>query len=227
MIIKSLGILIFITYVPALSGDLPAWVKNSTSLKNGVFLTVCQGSGPSVDLARASAIKECKVSASELLNQSFEVSATTIQTEFDSAYHQEVYTSEKFKNLLCEPQKEEIKELEGFFTVWIQCLFNLKKTVVETVPPVVKTVTQQGANVESNIVRGSNWVINLAIIPKCKNILVTGEKPRVIECRANPISIIISPEDKELIIRSESYQPKKIQIKEIPGENIQIFLDKI
>lgn len=200
-------------------------LKNSTRRVGSNYWTVCSGSGPSIDIARKQAIEECKLSAADQLQTSVKTEVFVVNTEISSGIHQEIKDEKKIYNLICEPTGEDIKENSGFYQILIQCKFDLSKTSL------VVDIDQTKEN--KNKIKQTNLVIEkrrltIATSPKCDSILVISDKSNIIECSSNPVSLVIEPETKELIIRAENYKPYRIN-KELgdSSETLQIILDHL
>lgn len=201
--------------------QVPSWAQDATKLDAKYFQTACSGTGPSTDLARAAALEECKGSAAHELSKSFTTTTLSVQTESSVGYHQEIANTQRFDNLTCEPQKEEIKELPGQFEVWVLCKFSVDKLKVvdtsEIKPIVIKNPT----------VHGADRTVVIASVPKCQSVLVLGGKSRMVPCKGNPTMLVVSPEDTQILVRADGYLPKKVDLtQEKSDETIQIFLDR-
>ncbi len=216
-------------------GGVPSWTKSATKLDGKTYTTVCSGQGPSVDLARAASLNSCKSSAATALSSTFSVSTTTIQTEQSSGLHEVVESSEKYENLSCDPQKEEIIESSGSYKVWTLCRFSLDKVQAKAEPakPEVRDKAPLSViddKLPTNYTHGTRRKISLAVVPQCESVIVLGSQPRIVDCTSSPVLVIISPNDSQLIIRGDvsEYQPKKINLNQTENrdETLQVFLER-
>lgn len=212
---------------------IPTWAaSNSTKLNGSILRTVCHGIGPSVELARSEALKSCQLTASQFFTSKIKVKSLSVETEKSVGYHQEISNDAELSNLICEPTKDELEETDSQFSIWIECKFDLKK--VKTVPAKETSapVTTEDNNLSyskpsTRVSENSTKTIIISTIPKCDSIIVKGEKPRIVECKNNPMELEITDSDKEAIIRVREHKPKIIQLKtRTDNETIQILFEK-
>ena len=230
------GLIFGLPIVCSADAGAPSWAKNASRLDGRAYTAVCSGRGPSVDLARAESLRSCKASAAAALSTTFSVSSTSIQTEQSAGLHEVVSISESFNNLSCAPLKEETIETSGSsYEVWTLCKFSLEEAQVKATPAKPEVLSGTPLSIiddklPASYVHGEKRKLSLAVIPQCKSIMVLGSQPRVIECKSSPVLIVVSPQDHQLIIRSDvsEYQPKKIDLNETENrdETFQVFLDR-
>jgi hypothetical protein len=161
-----------------------------------------------------------------------------VETENDVSIHQEVKEHVHYKNLACMPEREQIEENDGQFLLWLRCRFDLNEasTVSKaTFNDVDYETMKQTSVVRDRFVRPSGGTIesssttnlNINAVPPCDEILISGQRPRVIRCSSNPMKLVITGDDKTAIVRAKGYQPKTIEL--ITGGNsyeaIQVILE--
>ena len=193
-----------------------------------------------MDIARQEAISNCKTAAAHRMQTSIVIKSTVIQTEKDSAVHEE--TKENFiaANLDCLPERDEVEYLQGSVKFWIKCRFDLKAIKSGPIP-----ANEQGhpnsdaiaANPSAVSVRqvtpaekpiqSSRRRLLISTIPACREILIGGPKARIQRCDANPVALTVEPEDVTLTVRAVGHMPKVITIKqgEPANETINVILD--
>lgn len=218
---------------------IPSWAKTGSQELNGnVFRVVCSGQGPSVDLARREAELGCKASAASKLTTSGQVKSVTIETEGYADFHQEVREQVRYENMTCMPEKEEIEESGPQITVWLRCRFDLSKVTSQTIerndtsdstdrndPQLSdRQVRAKAGNIQKSDARS----VSVASVPPCTDILISGSKPRTIECSGNPVNLVVDQDDTTMMIRAKGYIPKVIRLeRESRGtESIQVILEK-
>ena len=224
---------------------MPQWAQsNATKMSGRIFQTVCSGTGPSVDLARGEAIRGCKASAAEMLQESGTVRSMLIETNQEVAFHQSVEDSIKYRGLGCDPLKEAVEEVEsGRVQVWLLCRFDLSKASVgEEREPLVESNRESSDKVEQHLTRlkdesvtlgrdkvsQERVVLNVASVPPCRQLSVRGVRPRVVPCSGHPAAIVIFPGDETLVIDAKGYMPKSLNLRSKKWKNhesIQVILD--
>ena len=211
-------------------GKVPSWAKENTITKNGQYVTsTCEGTGPSVAVARQVAIQNCQFSVSQFLNGEVKINSLSVETERNVGYHQQVEQNIEVKNFNCEPLKDEIIQNSDGYAFWIKCRFNTKQilTLNKVSSPQVNDVGLKSvAALKSKDVMDGKILV-LETIPQCDSILIKGMKARTIECATNPLSLVLYEKDEQLIIRLKSYQPKTINLKEgIKNEKLSVLLER-
>lgn len=203
----------------AQDGNIPNWAQKNTLQIDGSRLSVvCSGQGPSVDLARAYAIRNCRISASDTIQDRYSVQGLTIESDKDVGFHQEVESKGSFKGLSCQPVKDEVRRFgSGLYEVWLQCNFDLGKiqrvTTDEEDDGGQMTDTAHGRtpsdavhSIQREQLVGQRAVaittpkpihdaeidfikvLDIVSIPPCDKILIRGEKPRSMNCSAEGIT---------------------------------------
>lgn len=214
---KLLFCLTYIAVTPLLgdytqAGDV---CSNRILLVNNILSIVCNGNGPSEDIAERLAISQCIVRASDRINGSFHVQTLSVETERDAAYHQEVSADRKINGLACEIQEETITENDSTYNATVKCKFDLKN--VKIVDSTLEKVTQD--------IKSTTRRVILTTVPSCDTVLIRGESPRIVQCDSNPKQLLVYKTDREMIIRSGKLRPKHIQINEM-GDNLNVYLEK-
>lgn len=203
----------------AQDGNIPNWAQKNTLQIDGSRLSiVCSGRGPSVDLARAYAIRNCRISASDTIQDRYAVQGLTIESDKDVGFHQEVESKGSFKGLSCQPVKDEVRGVgNGLYEVWLKCNFDLGKiqrvttdeeddggemagTTHERTPSDAFNSIQREQLVGQRAVAITTAkpihdgeidfikVLDIVSIPPCNKILIRGEKPRSMNCSAEGIT---------------------------------------
>lgn len=226
---------------------VPEWAKkNSQSLSGRVLKLVCSGTGPSLNIARRDALDSCRSSARNQLVTNIKVRSLTVQSEKSSGFHEEISENITYVGLNCIPDKEEIEESDGSFTVWMQCRFDLSKVTIapeeSKEPQVEQSNDYEGISnkkelttletkalkrVATKIIQDQNTTMSIVSIPRCESLIVRGAKSRVVDCTENPMTIVIDGGDNEILVRSRGYKPKKIILnkEKKSHETIQVTLD--
>ncbi|KAB8040823.1 hypothetical protein GCL60_02535 [Silvanigrella paludirubra] len=233
--------------------NIPTWAqKTGENKKKDHIVIPCQGIGPSLDLARTEAKNSCIHSIQNRLNVEYTDKSYIIEDEKQIVFHREIASQTKYENLVCNQLNEEIESFHDHYSVWIQCEYDLSKIKV-------KKLNENNNNLNTkNIKKDNSWIqnrgelatpllsnnniihnksvyssskiINISVIPQCSQLLIRGKKSsRIVDCNTNPISVLISPEETQIIVRSVSgYLPKTIQLSETRNkdENVQVILDR-
>lgn len=236
----------------------PDWTRQNGIQQHGAILTiVSSGSGPSLDLARRSAIDQAKSTAAEQLNGSAYVRSMSIETEKTASFHSEVSSTKKVEGLVCKPLSEYVDQKEGVFSIWLKCEFDTKKAKVVAVNEdndrsdqagkksadpdknVVKSIEVVGRKKSvaepeaSKVLYSENRHLVLSVVPSCVSILIRGKQSRSIPCKSNPVTILVLPTDVEVIIRGPSgFAPKHLKVHEQRTdsdsmETMEVYLDKM
>lgn len=231
----------------------PEWTRQNGIQQQGYNLTVVTtGNGPSLDLARRSAIDQAKSTAAEQINGSANIQSMSIETEKTASFHSEVSSTKKVEGLTCKPLNEYVEDKEGSFTVWLRCEFDLKKARVQMVDETPRSSNESpasgkvvGKSIEivgngisasrvtpGTISRGENRHLILSVVPSCESILVRGKQSRTISCKSNPVTVMLLPTDKEMIIRGPAgFAPKHLKVHgnvhDRESESMEVYLDKM
>ena len=189
----------------------------TTMYKNGSTLTLdCTGFGPSEDLARKSALDSCRQTAGDAASYQMEAHSLVVETEHSGSYHSEVFRNYSVTGLNCLKMKATTEMMDGSYTTHVRCDFDLSQA--RTVP-ILK-------NKPIYYLHGENRRILLSTIPPCQDILVTGEAARSIACDHNPVTILVKPEDQELIVRAKDRIPKHLPLSEVPA-TMEVYLERM
>lgn len=223
--------------VPCVSAD--DWINDSIKKTGHILETVCEGTAPSLDLARRNAIENCKRSALDYLPTTFKAKSVSVETERDTSYHSQIDSDSIVKNLTCRVLNEKHRETEEAFTVWNKCEFDLSK--IEITPTSEATTSDHSylygiANAEpkgdiksfGSYQKAERRNITVSTIPKCSTMMVTGALPRIIQCKSNVMPVVLGSGDEELIVRSDGRIPKTIKVMKIlesSDEKLQVFLE--
>ncbi|MBK9038020.1 MAG: hypothetical protein IPL83_02475 [Bdellovibrionales bacterium] len=234
----------------------PDWTRqNGIQQRASILTVVTNGIGPSLDLARRSAIDQAKGTAAEQINGSANIRSMSIETEKTASFHSEVSSTKNVEGLICNPLNEYNEEKEGVYTVWLKCSFDTKKIRVqvinETEVPqgnknsvasdessvksieVVDRSAPSSGPTASKISYGENRHFLLSVVPSCESILVRGKQSRTIHCKGNPVTVLVLPTDTEIIIRGPSgFAPKHLKVhgKQSGSESIEtmeVYLEKM
>lgn len=228
---------------PMALGQVPQWARSEGIKWFGKNLEiVCQGTGPSVDIARREALGGCRASASSQINSDVHVKSLSIETEKDVGYHQQVTSDAVVRDLRCNPINEDIQERDGSFTVWTKCRFDTALTKVENniagAPPKAPSdaedtttkLSSKGDVDVGKIIEGEEIEIYLSTVPSCSSILFNGPRSRIKNCDSNPIRLLLRPDDQSVVIRAKGHVPKTLQSSVLlkkKSETVQVFLDPL
>jgi hypothetical protein len=223
--------LVLLLLAPVLSvsaaANAPAWALHDTEhLTGNIYAAVCSGSGPSIGFARQEAIDSCRTSAALHLPSEITIKSMSVTSETQGAFQQEVRNHARVSGLVCAPKREEIEETETGVRLWILCQFDLSRARIggknqpgtndndpESDDPSVWVRERAGRDLAQT---GAYWVdkrkvMTFATIPMCTDLIVRGAAPaRVIRCNQNPISIILEPSDREVIVRASGYFARSV-----------------
>jgi hypothetical protein len=203
----------------------PSWFKDNTKLAYPRYSVTCAATGPSLHQARQLAIGNCKSSAMDQLPTRTKFQSVIVETDEEVALHSESTTEAIVKNLTCNHRHEETEESESSFTVYLLCDFDLSKTELVNRPldrtnKGVSAGLNQFAEkpvdyVEPLRVPANTKSISISTAPQCRDILIRGKRSRIIRCTENPISIIFTEADTELVIRKNGFRSKTINVSEM------------
>lgn len=230
----------------------PEWTRqNGIQHKGSTLHLVSTGSGPSLDLARRSAIDQAKGTAADQVNGSANIQSMSIETEKSASFHSEVSSTKKVEGLVCKPLNEYVEDKGGFYTVWLRCEFDLKKVRVQVInepdrfneshPPekgtgksieIVDGTVSTSNPAAGKISRGENRHLILSVVPSCESILIRGKQSRTIPCKNNPVTVMVLPTDKEMIVRGPAgFAPKHLKVhgnvQDSESEAMEVYLDKM
>lgn len=199
----------------------PSWAIDSTLRQSGDKLTaVCQGVGPAEDIARTEAMNSCKSTAAQALTGEANISTLVVNTESDSAFHEEVKSSALWSGLICKPARESIEESDTKITVFIECVFDLRGVQKIEDKSATETAVRQAPK---RLISSETIAVSLATVPACESVLIGG---RVIRCTTNPLSLLIKPTDTHIILRATGYKPKTIDADDLRrARNATIVFD--
>lgn len=238
------------------AAEAPEWTRQNGIKQNGSLLTIVStGTGPSLDLARRSAIDQAKATAADQVNGSAQVQSMSIETEKTASFHSEVSSVKQVEDLVCKALNDYIEDKDGVYTVWLRCEFDLKKARVKAVDEIESQQQKHKglSNDESSqksieaVDRSSSALgptagkssygedrnLVLSVVPSCESILVRGQRSRTISCKENPVTILVFPTDTELIVRGPAgFAPKHLKVREkrtdaAPTETLEVYLDKM
>jgi len=202
------------------SASPPDWATHDTQkLVGNRYEAVCTGEGPSLADARQEAVDSCTVSAAQHLPRKLTVRSLSVSSEVDAAWQQEVVGKSQVANLVCNPQQEKIEETESKVKVWLRCEFDLAKAKRWSAPfgrKLSDSRTGLDPLVPDQLALKDpreNRVLTLAVVPACSSLIVSGGSPaRVVRCDRNPVSVIVEPGDREVLVRSKGMLPKRIAL---------------
>lgn len=249
---KTMGLSCLILSTIAVAAP-PEWThQNGIQHKGSTLHVVSTGSGPSLDLARRSAIDQAKGTAADQVNGSANIQSMSIETEKSASFHSEVSSTKKVEGLVCKPLNEYVEDKGGFYTVWLRCEFDLKKARVQMIdeasdqsvesrPPgkgtgksieIVEGTVSTSNPTAGKISRGENRHLILSVVPSCESILIRGKQSRTIPCQNNPVTVMVLPTDKEMIVRGPAgYAPKHLKVhgnvQDSESEAMEVYLDKM
>ncbi len=235
-----------------LQAGIPEWTQGNTAVRAGNDLqVVCSGQGPSIDQARAWALRSCKSSALDFLRSDVAVRGVTVESETGVAMHQEIEERAYYKGLACKPLRDEVRALDGgLFEVWLKCGFDLTKVEKTQTPDEAsdeagngagqtadndanrsQLVRQRELRIDSNqasMPARSNYVVDIVSIPPCESLVIRGRKSRPVRCSGDGVtSVAVEAGDQEIIVRAAGFMSKTVKI--IPGvqrhETVQVVLD--
>jgi hypothetical protein len=194
----------------------PEWALRDTQRLEGRRLTVvCSGSGPSIGLARQSALESCDLSAAQQLGEDLTVKSMSVASEREVAFQQEVLNRSRVTGLLCVPRREEASEVGAEVRLWLMCEFDLSKAKVLHAPEqaVEPSTAWARPGTEPRHVTDRQSILTLAVVPACTDMIIRGQGPaRSAPCGRNPVSVVLNPDDREIILRADGRLPKSIYL---------------
>lgn len=246
-------ILAYLTLTMALPAWSEDWTKTNTQVRSGQSLqVVCSGSAPlgAIDLARNVALQACRNAAISHLQTNLTQKSLIIETENSVGLHSETAQQANYSGLDCKQDREKIEDRDGTTTVFLRCVFDLSKAKVANIEEPIESQfddkdfiknkieasalpSSQSADLKSKIEKSKNRHLVITSIPVCDSIMIRG-RSRIIKCDANPKTLLIYPEDRELIIRLGGYKPKHVILNKdrAPAnsnapESLEVYLEKL
>jgi hypothetical protein len=240
-----LGLLI----LPSLTfAGAPEWVKQMSQSQNGsVFTSVCEGEGPTADIARRESIRHCKASAAEQLGTKVQMQGLVIRTDSQAAFHQEISETGAYEGLICAPKDMYSEREDGHVRFWMKCEFNLAgaKAIFDKKDDEIGAVRAHGSEdkldalsqssrdvrkLKSSAVseKSENQRISVISVPACDDLLIRGPKARVATCHENPNDVEMGGDDTEIIVRKQGYMSKTIPLNDLRTSgrsSITVILD--
>ena len=231
----------------AQAGPRPDWTKQNGQSRNGnLFRVVCDGIGPSLDLARRDVLEKCRLTAASQLATSIRAKSITAETEKEVVFHREVSEENEYDGLVCQPGREHIEEKSNQTRVWLECAFDLSKAKskaesssssseekdsdiglisnkIDLAPASSKSSQKPGRFLNSN-----QGTLLISVVPQCSDLLIRGKLPaRVVKCDSDPMTVTIGPDDQEIIVRATGHMPKTIQLSGQRGgeDHVHVFLN--
>lgn len=212
--------------------QVPDWAKSNTISKNGSIVTsICEGKGSSISIARQEAIQNCQLSVAQFLNGEVKINSISVETERDIGFHQQVEQKLNVKKLVCEPVKDEVVQIGEAYSFWIKCRFDFSKVEIsndsEVEPQKIMDMGLKSTSIIKTSDLNDGRVILIETIPQCNSVLVKGVKARIINCKSNPVKIVIYAKDTEMVIRRRDFQSKTIKINGgRSNEKISVLLER-
>jgi hypothetical protein len=231
------SIVSFIVFVSAANfalADAPEWTKQMSQSQNGsVFTSVCEGDGPSADLARMDAIRHCKASAAEQLGTKVQVQSLSVRSDNSAGFHQEISQSGNYEGLICSPKNTYTQPEDGHYRFWIQCEFDLSKAKLATGDANQESAAQAHTAEErvgalSSSTRdvkklkstaaydqSETRTVSIISVPACEDMMIQGPKARVIKCHDNPNDVGTFGEDTDILVRRAGYASKTVSLSDL------------
>lgn len=248
---------LLVTYLlPSLcQAKAPLWfTENSAAVRSRESLTVsCIGEGPSLDLARRSALDGCRNSAIASFGVPATIRSTSIETERDVAFHQEATESFTVRGLNCRQEKEYVEELENHYKAYLRCRYHLGNAAITSLEASAKAREvddidrpsgvsakflpwrkQEGDLISTGApIQAEDRQLLLTTVPRCDSILVYGRaRTRFVNCSGNPQKVQIRAGDLKLVVRAKNYLPAEVEVNPARGlsssyesESLEVYLD--
>lgn len=195
-------ILVFMAIAHSSFGKEPSWYNQpALKLKNTLEVS-CRGTGPDADVAIRIAMNQCRSIAAEQILSSFEVKTLSVETEGSAGFHSEVESNQSVTGLACKIGQQYLEESDETHTAWVRCQFD---TSLTKVVPLIKTKGNSS-------IQSKNVQMILSSVPMCNSLIVRGSMARVITCHENPQTVMIYPDDVEIVVRSAGYIPKHLKL---------------
>jgi hypothetical protein len=240
--------------IPA-SAKAPSWFSENILKKNGKTLEVsCSGAGPDKAVASKVGIDQCRgVSLQYVEGYTVKTRSLFIEDNQQAAWHSESSNDLNVSGLNCEPLKQDCQEHDDSWTCYLLCRFNLANaklipnadkassfvefnghSLISNHDDATSVPNPKGTTAKNPLIQSQNRQIILSIVPSpCDSILVVGQS-RVIKCSDNPQTLLLLPDDKELIVQMRGYKPKHIYLRSdrtptgyMPIENVEVYLEKL
>jgi hypothetical protein len=156
------------------------------------------------------------VSAAQQLTTDLTVKSMSVTSETQAVFQQEVVNQSQVTGLTCTPRREEAEEVDAEVRLWLLCEFDLSKARV--VPSRIGGDERRPDSSPSPLSDGRK-VLTLAVIPGCSDLIVRGAGPaRAAPCGGNPVSVVLNPDDREIILRAKDHLPKTIYLGPVRAE---------
>ncbi|OQW54946.1 MAG: hypothetical protein A4S09_17330 [Proteobacteria bacterium SG_bin7] len=235
----------------------PAWFSEQSPKKDGNLLTLaCSGNGPDKVLANKAALDQCRGIGTEYVSgYTFKSKSLSIEDNKQAAWHSETKSEMQVSGLECQPIRQSCEDEDGSWQCFVSCRFDLAKAKVtpksdenadhnnkdiessDLVSSKDATGTLpvgEGRSKKSSLVQSENRHLLISTVPSpCDDILVIG-RPRIVKCDENPKTLLIYPEDREIVIRLKGYKPKHLNLKQDrkpvnfdPTETVDVYLEKL
>jgi hypothetical protein len=217
----------------------PEWVKQMSQSQTGsIFTSVCQGEGPSVDLARMEAVRHCKASAGEQLGSKMQVQSLAVRSDSTAGFHQEISQSGSYEGISCTPKETFSQSTNGHFTFWIKCEFDLSKAKFvkddsdALAPAKAKSAEDRVASLSSSsrdvkklkstaaYDQSENKTLSVISIPACDDMMIRGPKARMVKCHDNPNDVAIGAQDTDILVRRAGYASKTINLTDLKAVDL-------
>jgi hypothetical protein len=220
--------------------DTPEWAKQMDQTQNGsIFTSVCEGAGPSADLARMEAIRHCKASAAEQVGTKVQVQSLSVRSDTSAGFHQEISQSGSYENLNCSPKDTYSQSEDGHFQFWIKCEFDLSKAKLVSDPDLAADNAVKGHSAQDRVgllstsTRDVNKLktsaaydqsetrtVSIISVPACEDLMIRGPKARVVKCHDNPNDAAIGGDDTDILVRRSGYASKTISLSDLRAASL-------
>jgi hypothetical protein len=212
----------------------PEWATRPPRQEGGKLLVACHGIGPDRDVAIRLAVDQCKALATQQLSSDFQVKSLSVETEQMAAYHEEVTASHNVSGLTCDIQKQYEAKINDSQEAWVQCRIDIAKAKIEPENKFSANVQNDTSDRhidKKEIVQSQNKQLIVSSIPACQSVLISGKLTRVMRCVSNPMTVMVEPSDKEIVIRAEGYQPKHVTLSgdrklATETESVDVYLER-
>lgn len=224
----------------------PSWYSQSQVVRSHDAVTVsCKGTGGTQELSELEARNRCDSRVALEYRTRVHVRDIAVTTDKDTASHRKVEEDTCVAGVKCIDPFTWSCESKGASTTWRRCTYELSalregsaeecrqaKANFRSTTDVLanrsdlRTIEKKIHAVGGAYERTDSYVLNIAVTPKCDDIMVIGSKARRLECRRNPVQMTIQPGDTELIIRSEGYMPKSLELNGVSEDGkVKVFLE--
>ncbi len=206
----------------------PSWVREGNRRDGSVLFVTCEASAPARDLAYRFALESCQGTAADMVNGNFVARSMSVETEHSIALHSEISAEKRASGLICAPVNQYTESQETGFHTYLQCRFSLDRVKVESVSKnsengnksdqIVQSEiqTEQETNVGTGkIIQSADRHLIVSCIPACDELILTGgTRPRTVQMDANPKSVLIYSDDREMVARKKGYLPQHVILSE-------------